>query len=79
MKVIEIYSKGCISCDYIYRLQNKLDIYNNIIHYELGSEKARKFEVKSVPVFYIISNEKILETIENPERKDIERIKRILD
>lgn len=76
-KIIEIYSKNCLSCDYIYRLQNRIGIYDDITHYEFGSKEAKQFDVKSVPTFFIIINGEIVKKIENPERKDIEKIKMI--
>ena len=78
VKIIEIYSKGCLSCDYIYRLQNRLDIYHDIIHYEFTSKEAQRFGATTVPTFYIIIDGNIVSKIENPERKDIEKIKRLL-
>lgn len=81
MEVIEIFTKGCIHCDYIYRLQKKLEMYDKITHIEHGTEEEKKYlnyNITKAPTFLIIIDNHLFKKYENVERKDLEEIKMFL-
>lgn len=76
--IVEIYSKGCPSCQYSELLQKKLGIYDKITHVLLGSDEHVKigYEAKEVPTFLIYDNDKIIKVYERDvSRPTIEEIK----
>lgn len=83
INVVEVFTKGCPNCDYIYHVQKRINIYDNIKHIELGTKECTAFleenniEIKQTPTFYIFINNKLYKKYENIERKDVEEIKRL--
>lgn len=75
MKIIEIYSKGCLSCDYMYRLQKRLDVYDKITHIENTSKEAVQYNITLVPTFIVIYKGTIVHKYEGAGRKELEYIK----
>lgn len=83
INVVEIFTKGCPTCDYIYRVQRRVNIYDDIKHIELGTKECTTFleenniEIKQTPTFYVFINNKLYKKYENIERKDVEEIKKL--
>ena len=77
-EVVEIYTNGCINCDYFHRLQKKIGIYDKITHIEFASKEASAYEnVHSVPTIIIKWNGDEVKRYTNMERRDIEEIKKL--
>jgi hypothetical protein len=75
IRIVEIYTKGCPSCDYIYRLQKRLDMYDKLEHIENGTQEER-FAVTQVPTIFVLINDKIINKYENVDRGTVEYIKK---
>lgn len=75
IRIVEIFSKGCLSCDYVYRLQKRLDMYDRVEHYENGTQEER-FAVTQVPTFFVLINNKIINKYENVDRGTLEYLKK---
>ena len=58
-KIVEVYSKGCLACDYAYRLMKKIGIYDNITHIENDDNIKNELKTNKVPTFFIYYDDKM--------------------
>lgn len=77
-KIIEVFTKGCLACDYAYRLMKKIGIYDNITHIENSDNIKNELKTNKVPTFFIYYNGKIIKKIQDIDRVKIEDLKRYI-
>lgn len=77
-KIVEVYSKGCLACDYAYRLMKKIGIYDNITHIENDDNIKNELKTNKVPTFFIYYDDKIVKKIQDIDRVKIEDLRRYI-
>lgn len=77
-KIIEVYTKGCLACDYAYRLMKKIGIYDNIQHIENINVNNEELKTNKFPTFFIFYNNKMIKKITDIDRTKIEDLRRYI-
>lgn len=77
-KIVEVYTKGCIACDYAYRLMKKIGIYDSIQHIENINVDNEELKTNKVPTFFIFYNNKMIKKITDIDRTKIEDLRKYI-